>query len=67
MTRPACSRCNDVGWIEEPYYSDFAPTMRPAVCPDCNAGVVPMTRGEVIALVLVFAALLGIVAMGAWS
>jgi len=63
--RPACSRCNDVGWVEEPYYSDFQPTTRPVCCPDCNAGVVPMTRGEVIQILIAFAALLGLVAWGA--
>ena len=62
MTRPACSRCNDVGWVEEPYYSDFEPCTRPVCCPDCNAGVVPATRGEVLGLVMALALLLGLVA-----
>lgn len=37
MTRPACSYCNDAGWVEEPYYSDFEPTTKPAPCPECNS------------------------------
>lgn len=67
MSDYACSRCRDLGWVKEPYYSDFQPSIREVVCPDCNAGVVPMTRAEVIEFVLVFAAIIGIVAMGAGS
>jgi ribosomal protein S27AE len=65
MNRYACPRCHDVGWAEEPYYSDFQPTTRPVCCPDCNAGVVPMTRREVIEILIAFAVLLGLVAWAA--
>lgn len=68
MSRPACFRCRDLGWVEEPHTeTGFKPALRLAPCPDCNAGVVPMTRAEVIEFLLVFAALIGIVAMGAGS
>lgn len=67
MSRYACSRCRDLGWVEEPYYSDFKPCTRPAPCPDCNANVVPPTRGEVLFLVLVFAALFALVGAAALS
>ena len=34
--RPTCPICNGVGFVEEPYYSDFAPTTRPIPCPQCR-------------------------------
>lgn len=64
LRRYACDRCRDLGWVKEAYYSDFKPTVREVCCPDCNAGVVPMTRREVIEFVLVFAVIIGLVALG---
>lgn len=31
----SCPTCQDRGWIEVPYYSDFAPTTEVQHCPDC--------------------------------
>lgn len=60
-----CARCRDKGVVLEAYYSDFKPTMREIVCPDCGGKrVVPMTRREVIEFVLVFAVIIGLVALG---
>lgn len=68
MIRYACARCHDKGWVEEAVAeSGFPPTMRIIPCPDCNAGVVPMTRQEVAEFVLVCAVIIGLVALGAGS
>jgi DNA-directed RNA polymerase subunit RPC12/RpoP len=69
MSRYACARCRDKGWVEEAVAeSGFPPTMRVIPCPDCGGKrVVPMTRREVIEFVLVCAVLIGLVALGAGS
>jgi hypothetical protein len=65
LRRYACDRCRDKGWVMAPYYSDFRPCVREACCPDCGGPrVVLATRQEVIEFVLVFAAIIGLVALG---
>jgi hypothetical protein len=68
MTRPTCPRCNDLGWVEEPYTPNgFKPTLRLAPCQDCNSHAVLATRGETLGLLLAFALLIALVAWVAAS
>lgn len=36
MSRYACSFCRDIGWVDEPNYTDFGPSTQPAPCPVCR-------------------------------
>ena len=63
MSRPSCSRCRDLGWVDEPYTPEgFKPSLCLIPCPDCNSHAVLATRSETLGLLLAFTLLLGLVA-----
>lgn len=62
---PTCPVCQGIGFVEEPYYSDFAPTTRPVLCPSCQPGRRKPT-GLILAILTVFAIVIGFL-MGCMS